>query len=301
MRMDPVTHALSGIVLQQLGFKRKAALLVIVFSAIAPDLDYVTRIWGADVFLRYHRGITHGIFALLVFPLIMALLFGLKQRGFFYYYTISFIGYASHLMLDLTNQYGTRILSPLDWNRYALNLTFIVDPYITVGLLLGAVWGRVNKKRTAIISLAVVVLLSGYISGRAYLQDQAKRFLKTKVDANSYDLYPLPNGFLRWWFVAGSGEQVSTGFVDLFMQRAFIADKYVTSNNAPAIDRSKRSAVGQSFLYFSSHPYAEARNEHGRTVVIWKELSYSFLPGERFTAKVVMDGNGKILESGFTF
>ena len=82
--MDPVTHALTGAAIKQLGFKRKATLAVLLISSLAPDLDYITRFWGADVFLRYHRGITHGVAALVVVPIIIAVAFGYK-KGFFYY------------------------------------------------------------------------------------------------------------------------------------------------------------------------------------------------------------------------
>ncbi|MFZ5998166.1 MAG: metal-dependent hydrolase [Nitrospirota bacterium] len=299
--MDPITHTLSGIVIRQLGFKRKAALFVIILSAIAPDFDYVTRFWGIDAFLRYHRGITHGVLALMVFPALMALMFGWKKREFFYYYFISFLGYGSHLLMDLTNQYGTRILSPIDWNKYSLDLTFIIDPYITIGLLLSVILGMTNKKRAALISLVTVVLLSGYIAGRSYLQGQVKDFLRNEVDANTYRVYPLPNDFLRWWFVTTSGDEVTTGFADLFTQRVYIQDKYRLTNDAPEIVESKKADVVRSFLYFSGYPYAEVKREQGKTIVLWKELSYSFLPGERFTAKVVIDKRGKVVESSFKF
>jgi inner membrane protein len=298
--MDPVTHALSGIVIRQLGFKKKAALFVLIFSAIAPDLDYVTRLWGVDVFLRYHRGITHGILALFVFPAIVALIFR-KKGGFFYYYFISFLAYGAHLLMDLTNQYGTRILSPLDWNQYSLDLTFIIDPYITIGLLLCIIAGRLNKTRAALIAVITMILLVAYIGGRAYLQNEARQFLKTKVDANIYKVYPLPNDFLRWWFITKSGHEINAGFVDLFTQRVCIHEKYYLDNNDPAIAESKKSRVIQNFLYFARHPYAEVKRENNRTIVTWRELSYSFMAGEGFSAKVVMDKNGKIIESYFKF
>lgn len=298
--MDPITHALSGMVIHQLGFKRRAALFVLIFSAIAPDLDYITRFWGTDIFLRYHRGITHGIFALFVFPLIMAFIFR-RKGGFFYYYFISFLGYGIHLLLDLTNQYGTRILSPLDWSQYSLDLTFIIDPYITVGLLLSIIMGRVNKHRAILVAVCSVILLAGYIGGRAYLQKEVRLFLKTKVDANIYKIYPLPNDFLRWWFITGSGNEINTGFADLFTQKVCIHDKYKLNNNDPAVLESKKNRVVQNFLYFAKYPYAEVKREHNKIIVTWKELTYSFLAGERFFARVVMDKNGKVVESYFKF
>ncbi len=298
--MDPVTHTLSGIVLYQFGFKRKTALFILIFSAIAPDFDYITYLWGTDVFLKYHRGITHGILALAVFPAIMAFIFR-NKCGFFYCYSISFLAYGTHLLMDLTNQYGTRILSPLDWNQYSLDLTFIIDPYISVGLLLCIIAGRVNKARAAVIAIATIILLTGYVGGRAYLQKETRQFLKTKVDANTYKVYPLPNDFLRWWFIAKSGDEVKTGFADLFTQKVCIHEKYNMNNNDPAVLESKKNRVVQSFLYFAKYPYAEVKREEKRTIVTWKELSYSFMAGEKFTAKVVMGKNGKVIEAYFRF
>lgn len=298
--MDPVTHALSGVVIHQFGFKRKAALFVLLFSAIAPDLDYVTRFWGVDIFLRYHRGITHGILALFIFPVIMAFIFR-KKGGFFYYYILSFFAYASHLFMDLTNQYGTRILSPFDWNQYSLDLTFIIDPYITIGLLISVIIGRINKKKAVAIAICTVLLFAGYIAGRAYLKGEVKTFLKTKTDANIYMIYPLPNDFLRWWFITKSDNEVKAGFVDLFTKRICIHDTYNLGNSDPAIVESKKTRLVKNFLYFARYPYADVRRDADKTTVIWKELSYSFLPGEKFVAKVVMDKDGRVIESYFKF
>ncbi len=287
-------------VLNNLGFKRKASIFILVFSAIAPDFDYITRIWGVDVFLRYHRGITHGILALIIFPAIMGLIFR-KKTGFFYTYFLSFIAYAMHLFLDLTNQYGTRILSPFDWNQYSLDLTFIIDPYITIGFLLSVIIASMNKKRSVFLTVCTLLIFIGYIAGRAYLQKETRQFLMTRVDANIYKIYPLPNDFLRWWFIARSGSEVKAGFVDLFTKKICIHDNYNIDFNNDAISRSKSSQVVQNFLYFARYPYAEVKEFDNKTVVTWKELSYSFMSGERFVAKVIFNKEGKIEKDYFSF
>jgi inner membrane protein len=97
--------------------------------------------------------------------------------------------------MDLTNQYGTRILSPLDWQQYSLDLTFIIDPYITIGLLLSVVLCWFNKRRSFVIALTTLILIIAYTGGRYYLQGQSKYFLKK--DRGQYiHMYPLPNDFL---------------------------------------------------------------------------------------------------------
>ena len=297
--MDPLTHALTGAAIKQLGFKRKASFAVLLISSLAPDLDYVSRFWGADVFLRYHRGITHGVAALFLVPLIIGIIFGYK-KGFLYFFFISLLGYGTHILMDLTTQYGTRVLSPLDWEQYSLDLVFIIDPYITIGLLLCVILGWKNKKRAPVIAAVTLVLMVSYFAGRYYLHDEARDFLKTKVDANTYTLCPLPNDFLRWWFVARSGDEYLTGFADLFTQRVCIQERYKPVRD-PLIERSREERAVKNFLYFAKYPYADVEKEGDKTVVVWRELAYSFRAGDHFVTKVVFDKHGKVLSSGFTF
>jgi inner membrane protein len=297
--MDPVTHGLAGVVIRNLGFKKKAALGVLILASVAPDFDYITRFWGADVFLRYHRGITHGVLALVVVPLIIGVFFGLK-RGFFYYSFISFLGYGAHILLDLTNQYGIRLFSPLDWLQYSLDLTFIVDPYVSIGLLLSIVFSRLNKNKAKTIAFATLILVFSYMGVRYFFHEKTEDFLRNELDEYICKVCPLPNDFLRWWFVAKSGDSVKVGFADLFTKKVYIHETYVQKIN-PFIERSKQDRVVKSFLEFARYPYAEVQKQDGKEVVVWKELSYSFLPGEHFTARVVMDKRGNVLSSDFKF
>jgi inner membrane protein len=298
--MDPITHGLTGAVLYNLGFRRKAALEALLLASIAPDFDYVTRFWGADILLRYHRGITHGILALFVVPVIIGIVFG-RKKDFFYYSFIAFIAYAAHLCMDLTNQYGTRILSPLDWQQYSLDLIFIVDPYVTVGLLLSAVLCKTNRKRAVGIALITIVLFMGYAGGRYYLHNMTRDFLKQRLDEKTYTICPLPNAFLRWWFIAKSDDTIKVGFSDLFLQRICLQETYSTAHKDPLIERSKELRVVKNFLYFAKYPYAYVMKEKDKIIVVWRELAYSFLPGDHFVAKVIYDEKGRVLKSFVRF
>ncbi|OHE56989.1 MAG: hypothetical protein A2Z47_10710 [Thermodesulfovibrio sp. RBG_19FT_COMBO_42_12] len=298
--MDPVTHSLAGATIANLGFKRKAAMWVLLLSSIAPDFDYITRLWGADIFLRYHRGITHGILALFIVPIIIGLIFGYR-KGFFYYSSLAFFGYAAHLFMDLTNQYGTRILSPLDWEQFSLDLIFIIDPYITLGLLLSVILCKLNKRRAAVIALVTLFFLIAYAGGRDYLHDKTKDFLKDEIEANTYKMCPMPNDFLRWWFIAQSGDEIKVGFADLFTKRVCVQETYRITHKDPFIDCSKETRVVKNFLYFAMYPYAEVRRDGVKVTVIWRELAYSFMAGDHFVAKVIFDKEGKVLDSYLKF
>ena len=298
--MDPVTHGLFGATISHIGFKRKLAFWVLLIASVAPDIDFIARFWGTDALLRYHRGITHGILALFVVPILIGVLFGYR-KGFFYYTFLAFLAYAAHLIMDLMNQYGTRILSPLDWNQYSLDLMFIFDPYITSGLLISVVMCRINKKRTAAIALATVLLFVAYAGGRFYLHDKTKEFLRAQMDYNTYTVCPLPNDFLRWWFIAKSGNVIKVGFADLFTQRVYGQETYTISERDPFIAMSKETSVVKNFLYFARYPYAEVKRYSDRITVRWRELAYSFLPGDHFVAVVTFGSDGNITNSYFSY
>jgi inner membrane protein len=298
--MDPVTHGLTGVAISNLGFRRKAVIWVCLLASIAPDFDYVSRFWGADIFLRYHRGITHGILALFLVPLIIGLIFG-RKKDFVYYSLVAFLCYAAHLLLDLTNQYGTRILSPLDWNQYSLDLMFIIDPYITFGLLLSFLLCRMNRRLSVTIAAITLCLIIAYAGGRYYLHGKTMDFVKQRVDANSYKICPLPNDFLRWWFITRSGDKITVGFADLFTKRICTQETYELINTDKHIEQSMETRVVRNFLHFAKYPYSEIRKEAERTIVTWRDLAYSFSTDEHFVAKVVFDKDDKVVKAYFRF
>jgi len=300
--MDPVTHALAGAFIPKTVFGRKASLWVSMISSIAPDFDYITGFWGADTFLRYHRGITHGIIALFIFPLMTGIILKYHfKKGFLYYSFLSFIAYGLHLFMDLTNQYGVRILSPLDWNMYSLDITFIIDPYITLGLFTSLLFFYYKKKGRVVISFLTLILFVLYITGRYHLKNASEELLRERMDEYVYRLCPLPGDFFRWWFVSRTGNVYKTGFVDLFTERVYIQERLVYSEKEPEIILSKSTEAVKNFLTLAQSPYSEVRREGNRTTVVWHELSYAFLPGDHFVAKVIYDRNGKVVHSSFRF
>lgn len=302
--MDPVTHSLAGALLSRIfpGEKIRGTLAVLLIASVAPDIDYITRFGGIDIFLRYHRGVTHGILALFAGPFIIALFARLYYRkGFFYYYFISFTGYGLHLLMDLSNQYPTRILSPFDWSKYSLGLTFIIDPYITTGLLLTVLLTIKKKAGKKLILFLSMTLMLSYVTGRYYLKGISEEFLRKNMDEYHYHLTPLPNDFLRWWFVTRSGDEYKTGFVDIMTKRVYIQDHYIYNDNTPEIMRSKERPFVQNFLYFASYPYPEVERMEGGSIVRWRELSYSFFPGDQFTATLRLDSSGRVISEEFRF
>ncbi len=300
--MDPVTHTLAGITLSGLAPRRNVYFWVLVVSSLLPDIDYVTRLWGIESFLRYHRGITHGILAMFFFTLLVAGVFRvIYGAGFISYLIVSFAGYAVHLFLDLTNQYGTRILSPFDWDQYSLGLTFIIDPYISLTFIAAVVLMRFMRPRRFVISMTAAILIFGYVGSKAIFKNSADNFLRQQVNSRHIYLAPLPNDFLRWWYVISEQDNIRTGMVDLFTQRTYEHDDLVYSDLDPMIMLSKDNRHVESFLNFARFPFPSVFSKDGYTLVEWRELSYGYIPGRHFIASVIYDAHGNEISSSFDF
>ena len=149
--MDNVTHTLTAVALSHAGLGRKTRLatLTLVAAANLPDVDVVSSFWGSAAYLEYHRGITHSILGVsLLACLLAAVVFGLGRRlqpkpvaapwSLRWLLILSFVGTASHLLMDFTNSYGVRPFLPFSARWYAWDIMFIFDPLLLLLLLLGS-------------------------------------------------------------------------------------------------------------------------------------------------------------------
>lgn len=299
--MEPITHILTGVTIGNLGFKQKrTAIAVAVFCSIFPDLDYFVMFWGGDMVLKYHRGITHGFFALSLVPLLIAFFLG-RKKGFGLYFLVSFLAYGFHISLDLLTPYGTRLLLPLTKQSYSFDVASYVDPIIITILILGLLFSYFVNKRGAAFAYASLLLVSLYLGGRFYLHDRATIMLKNNLDTYVGNVYPVPNGFLRWWFVAKGKEDIKTGFVDLFTKRIYLQEVYPITEESPEINKSREARAVRNLLEVGRFPMPSETKENGYTVVKWRELAYAYLPGDHFVAFAKIALDGRIIDSHFKF
>ena len=139
--MDPITHTLVGVTLANAGLRGKTpyAAAALIIGANLPDIDAAARLWGGDATLCVRRGWTHGVLAMLFLPVILAgLLYWLARlRGpsrprpnFPILLSLSMLAVLSHPALDWLNNYGVRLLMPVDGTWFYGDTLFIVDPWI---------------------------------------------------------------------------------------------------------------------------------------------------------------------------
>jgi inner membrane protein len=163
--MDPLAHTLFGATLAESGLKRRSryATATLVIGANLPDVDAIANIWGADFALHSRRGITHGVLAMLVLPLLLAGAVWLwhrwrsgkgepadappfRPRAIV---ALAFLSVLSHPALDWLNTYGVRFLMPFDGRWFYGDTLFIVDPWFWLLAAAGVVLARSGSARAA--------------------------------------------------------------------------------------------------------------------------------------------------------
>ena len=153
--MDPISQGTVGAVFaQSVANKKNIAIIGVVgfLAGLAPDLDVFIRSSTDPVlFLEYHRQFTHSLFFIPIGALIVSIfLFPLvrKSLSFKATYVASFLGYATHGLLDACTSYGTLLFWPFSNERITWNNISIVDPLLTIpAIILLAVAVKTSRRR----------------------------------------------------------------------------------------------------------------------------------------------------------
>jgi len=156
--MDPIAHTLLGATLAESGLKRHSryATATLLIGANLPDVDVIAQFWGRDAELFFRRGVTHGVVALVVLPLLLAAGItawnrwreqrNVESRGAPFspraIVVLSFLATWSHPALDWLNTYGVRLLMPFDGRWFYGDTLFIVDPWVWLMSAAGVVLVR---------------------------------------------------------------------------------------------------------------------------------------------------------------
>ena len=167
--MDPLTQGIFGAVAAQSIASReelRAATVVGALGGMAADLDVLIRS-DTDplLFLDYHRHFSHALAFIPVGGAVVGLaLWPLLRRHLSLARAVLFAiaGYATHGLLDACTSYGTRLLWPFSELRVAWNIVAVVDPTVTVPLLVCVVLAVVRRHtRFAWLAAVLAMLLLG--------------------------------------------------------------------------------------------------------------------------------------------
>jgi inner membrane protein len=321
--MEPVTHALASIALGRAGLNKAthAATPMLVVSGLLADVDWLTRLGPADLFLRGHRTATHSLLGTVIIVVAVASAARLAGRRFpklavrfFPALAICTLGAGVHLLLDLTNSYGVQLLWPFSAKWYAWDLASPVDGWILFFLLacflipelfrlvheeIGSRSKRNGRQRGAVAGLALVAL---FIVGRALAHQRAVALLDSRNYRGQTPLvvaaFPRPSNPLLWSGVVETDNAVINLDVPLGPGNDFdpeLAEVHFKPAPSPALNNAISSAAARQFLNFARFPLASVEPLENGFQVRLRDMRFAGEFGGRRGIVAVIDLNDQSL------
>ena len=321
--MDNLTHSLVGLFLARTGFRELTprGTAILVLAANAPDFDVVSWFGGTLTYIQWHRHITHSLIAMPLMALLAVAIVRVLGRAplrWLQAFLIALLGVASHLLLDLTNVYGVRLLLPFTGQWFHLDITPVIDLTIWAILLLGIaapalarlVGSEIGEKRPNAgqggWAVTALLLLSLYDYGRSILHTRAI----ATVDAHRYNgLTPRRSGAfptanpLVW---TGTAE-LSNAYIQIPVDlRANFhvndAETYYKAERTSAIEAALRTLPFQRLLQFVQYPLWVTEpmlDEKHSTRVRLVDLRFGNPRATGFAATAIVDERNQVLDSTF--
>ena len=171
--MDPVSQAAIGAAAAQTGAPKSSlttGLWVGALGGAMPDIDVFIRSSNDPLlFLEYHRHFTHALAFIPIGGLLAASVGWALSRGRHRIRDLwwpATLGWATHGLLDSCTSYGTFLLWPFSTDRIAWHNVAIIDPLLTIPLVLGVLlaWRRRNRLLAHVaLTWAVAYLCFGVV------------------------------------------------------------------------------------------------------------------------------------------
>lgn len=277
--MDNVCHTLVGAALAKAGLERRTprALATLMIAANLPDVDAVAAFTEQGLAIR--RGITHGLPALVVLPLLLTVAVvawdrwrGPGPRGPVRpggVLLIAAIGVLTHPFLDWLNTYGLRWLMPLDGRWFYGDALFIVDPWVL--LTLGVGIGLASWLHRPAPARAALALVAGYIGVQVLLTAIGRELVAAEVGArhpgpHQVMVEPVPGYSWRRIFLVADADRYLTGAVDWGEGRALLVGEPIArGRNLEAAARASTDPRARAFHRWTRFPFY--RREGDRIVM----------------------------------
>lgn len=244
--MDPLTHGVLGAVASQ-GFARKhelgLAAIIGFAAAILPDADtFIQSTQDSLLQLEYHRQFTHALIFIPAGALVVSavLRFFFRHRmSFARLYLYAILAYATAGLLDACTSYGTQLLWPFSTERIGWRIVAIIDPVVTLTLIVAVILAIVRRSRVpAIIGLALIIcyLLFGLMQRNQAEQAAYALAGQRGHTVEKIEVKPTIGNLLLWRSVYLSGDSY---YVDAIRAGLFSDIKIYPGGVVRAFDLSE--------------------------------------------------------------
>lgn len=177
--------------------KKNALLFTTVVGSHIPDIDVISRVWDTNgQYQMWHRGITHSLFLVPVWAIILTLVaFLIWKVKDWRMFLIGALAVFIHNTADIFNAWGTGYLEPFSSVRLSFGTIPIIDFVIWSLIIIGYIltkktkWQPFNIYRFVWITITLHLFIQtaqGYVIHQQY--------------SNQYNQHTLSASFFPWNF-----------------------------------------------------------------------------------------------------
>ena len=288
--MDPITQGTVGALAAQASSRdRNIAKITLVgcLAGLAPDLDVLIQSHQDPMlFLEYHRQFSHSLIFIPFGSFLVAIAVSPFFKGsisFKTLYLASFMGYATHGLLDACTSYGTQLFWPFFTDRISWNNISIVDPLLTIPiffLVLTAL--KTEKKLLSLIAVgwSLLYLTLGVIQYQRALSAAIKLAETRGHSAVSVTLKPSFGNLILWKAIYQNDnyyyvDAIRAGYSSYWCSGTTV-EKFEYNLHTPLVDtESQQGRDIERFRWFSQDylGFDTASN-------LITDIRYSMLPNE---------------------
>ena len=310
--MDNLCHTLVGATLGEAGLTRRTrfANATLMIESNLPDVDVLVFTTSAPS-VAFRRGWTHGILAVaLLPPLLTGIVVLIARRSHradrpgepplrpLQLLLLSYMGVILHVLMDLLNSYGVRLLMPFSQHWFYGDVLFIIDPWLWIALGSG-IWLARRRVEPHWARLALVVA-SAYVAamlvsaraGRAEIIDRWQQV--EGQPPRALMVGPLPLTPLRRQIIIDAGDRYETGtFTWQPRNVRFDAAAVPKNDSDPQVAAARQDPNIRAFLVWARFPFWILAPVGGGTRVTVGDMRFNGGPGvaiRNFTQSTVVRG-----------
>jgi inner membrane protein len=309
--MDNLCHTLVAAALGEAGLKRRTRFgnATLMIASNLPDLDVLVFATGTPS-VAFRRGWTHGILAdALLPPLLTGVVLFVASRRLapshgepptrpIQLLLLSYVGVILHVLMDLLNTYGVRLLMPFSQHWFYGDVLFIVDPWLWLTLGTGVAlsirrrapnWSRVS------LAVATAYVLTMLVAAQAARAEMIDRWQQVEGHPpHALMVGPIPVTPLQRQIIIDAGDRYETGMFS-WRPRSIRFDTADVPKNAsdPLVAVARQAPNIRAFLIWSRFPLWRLEPVEGGTRVTVGDMRFNGGPGvavRNFTQSTIVRG-----------
>lgn len=306
--LDTGTHVVMGIALGGIATldpivisnhsTASSVLIATIVGSQIPDIDTVLKLRNNAVYIRNHRGITHSIPAVILWPLIiLAIIYPIfPAANLLHLWLWTFLAVFLHVFVDIFNAYGTQALRPFSPKWVALGVINTFDPFIfgfhVIGIIL---W--IAGAKPGYTFLGVFAVIFSYYIIRFRAQARVRSEVRKAIpDAISIIIAPTMR-FHHWKIAITNHNQFFVGRSENGHFRILDTFNRIPVPDTPVLNAAKKDKNLSAFLSFSPVYRWEVDEYDHYYEVRYIDLRYRSNNRYPFVAVVQLDLNLHILNS----